>query len=233
MRAAAVERTEALVHAGRIAKILTVISFVAFLWGLLYPRPSPLIVGILIALPWIAVGAAGRSKGLIRIDQYKKDAHSSVALAVVLPGLALAQLGMRNIQVLHWMELLKVAIVMGAVLFLTAIVADAALRTKYATLPLIFIVMLIYGFGAGLQADIVLDRSTPGLYRAKVFSKRISSGRHTYYELTLRPWGPAKYGSTDSVPHDLYDSIQPGDSVCVALGQGALGVQWYTVSECR
>ena len=78
----------------------------------------------------------------------------------------------------------------------------------------------------------LLDHSRPTVFPVKVLAKSVSSGRNTTYDLNLPPWGPIEAGDA-SVPRAFYDKVAVGETVCVDLYRGALGMRWYEIAHCR
>jgi len=90
-----------------------------------------------------------------------------------------------------------------------------------------------YGYGAGMQLNSLADSLAPQRYPVTVVSKYIHRGsKSTSRHLVLEPWGPVTARSDITVPADMYSSTQPGDTVCVLLHPGALGVEWYEITAC-
>ena len=83
-----------------------------------------------------------------------------------------------------------------------------------------------------IEVNALLDRSTPIDYPVAVISKHVSRGKSTNYHFGLAPWGPYHTSEDAMVPGWRYRQTQVGDTVCVVLRTGALGVAWYTVGSC-
>lgn len=79
----------------------------------------------------------------------------------------------------------------------------------------------------------VFDKSQTTIYPVPIVSKHITHGKSTSYNLKLAAWEFETAGTQASVSRDLYESVQPGDSVCVVLRAGALRIPWYRVTSCR
>jgi hypothetical protein len=88
------------------------------------------------------------------------------------------------------------------------------------------------GYGAPGMIDTRFDAAQPQQFRATVSSMHVSHGKSTSYYLSLTPWGPRTEPSDVSVSSSLYNQVNPGDQVCVALHGGALAVPWFTVAQC-
>lgn len=227
------ERLEALKKGKRLARAINAVGIFSGLWGLFYPRPYELVIAILVFLPLVALALIACSKGIIRVDQNKNDPHPSLALAIMVPALALAIRSLAGLYVVRWSNALWLAIGIGALIWYATLKVDPTLATRRVGAIAWAAVALFYGYGAGLQANAVLDRSPSTTYEATISRKYISRGRSTSYHLRLNPWGPRQDGSSIQVARPLYDVLGPGDSVYLSLRQGAFGVQWYTVQSYR
>jgi hypothetical protein len=226
------QRIEALEDGRRLAKWLSRLALAACAWGMFYPRPYNLMVAVLACLPWLAVTMPRRSKGVFRIDEYKNDAHPSVALLFLLPGMVLCLRAVLDIQIAGWKESALLASVVGLSLWAVALWSDRSMKKKKSTSIVMVFFSLGYGYGAGIEANVLLDRSLPTTYRSTVITKHISSGKYTDYKFQLAPTGPNQSISDVSVARDLYHSKNPGDPVCIDVRKGALRVNWYTVESC-
>jgi hypothetical protein len=199
------------------------------LWGFVYPRPYVPMVAILAAMPWIAVEIVRRSGGLFRIDSYRNDAHPTVAIAFIAPGMVLAARSLLDFNTVYSWAVLWFAIGIGVPLCLAARAVDPSVRAKPATLVAMFLFSIAYGFGAAMQANTLLDRSTGTIYTASVEGKRVLSGRVTTWELELGAWGPRTKANRVRVTRATYNATNRGDTVYLALKRGALGVNWYVM----
>ncbi len=217
----------------RFARPVNIVAGVVGLWGLLYPRPYPLVIAILIFLPVVALGLVARSKGILRFDQYKNDPHPHVAGAIIFPPMTLALRSVVDFSILSSTHALWLTIGVAAVVWFATTKADSTLTSRRIGSFAIAAFMLAYGYGAGLQTNVLLDRSAWTSYTATIAEKHVSRGRGTSYKLRLKPWGPKKDGSTVTVAANLFNVLEPGDFVILGVRQGFLGVPWYGVQSYR
>jgi hypothetical protein len=227
------ERLQALEKGRRLARPINIVALAASLWGFLYPRPYPLVIAILSFLPLLALGLVARAKGILRLDRYRNDPHPHVAAVIIFPPLALAVRSLTDFYVVYWTHALWLTIGVGAVMCYAAVRADPAVRARPGGLSAIVAFLLAYGYGAGLQANALLDRSATTTYVATISEKYVSRGRSTSYSLKLKPWALKQNGSTVTVLPNLFKALEPGDSVIFAVRQGAFGVPWYAVQSYR
>jgi hypothetical protein len=88
---------------------------------------------------------------------------------------------------------------------------------------------LVYGYGATVEINCLLDHSPAESHTATVDSKRMIRGKTTTYEVSLGPWGPRATPNRLRVNRAEFNAIQPGDEAHISLKRGALGINWYYV----
>lgn len=113
--------------------------------------------------------------------------------------------------------------------------ADQYIDKRQVFLVTVFLFTASYVLGVITQTNALLDTALPQSFPATVFRKTISRGAKggSNFYLWLGPWGPRQETSTESVAPWLYNSVAPGQSVCVLLHPGALKIPWYTVTSCH
>jgi hypothetical protein len=228
------ERIGTLNRGRQWARALNVAAATACAWGLFRPLPYVPCVLCLSALPWLAVIIVARSPALFRIDQYKNDPRPTVGGLWAFPGFILM---LRSVvdgaYTFDWPRALLVAGVIGVALWTAAMKADPSIWARgWVSAIALLIVALPYGLGVGLEANTLLDRSQGIGYTPSVVEKHIYQGKRTEYRLTLTPWGPQTTQKSIGVPREVYNSVSPGDTMCLALRKGALGIRWYIVGSC-
>jgi hypothetical protein len=154
-------------------------------------------------------------------------------LALILPGLFLSLIALQRIAPIGWERPLLLAAFGSAILVGLAFWCDAWLKKHLGATALLLILCCGYGYGAGLQVNALLDRSTPETYRVIVTGKHVSHGKSTSYHLNLAPWGPEVSGQDLMVSRSLYTGIKAGDTVCMLLRSGALRVAWSELGRCE
>jgi hypothetical protein len=225
------EKLETLQKARKTAKILSVVSTIAFFWGAIYPRPYEVLILLLAILPWIGIEVMRRSHGLFRADELKNDAHPTVAYALIFPGLVLCLRAVLDYNVVQSMFAVALYVLAGGVLFIAILIFDPTQRSRFGILPVFFLFGIAYGYGVIVEANALLDRS-PGIpYTAIVQNKRIIHGKSTTYRLDLSPWGPRPGTNEFDVSHATYTEIQTGQSVQLELKKGALNLRWYYLRD--
>lgn len=227
------ERRDSMQRGRKTARILAWAAVAVCVWGLVYPRPYPFIMTVLAGLPPLALMMAWHSRGLYRLDHRWTDSRPALAIPFVLPGAVLAWRALNDFNLTGWSIAGTISTGIALVLSVAALRADSSLRKLSLFLAMLFC-MSVYGFGVALECNGLLERSAAKPYTVTVVRKSIVHSRsRTSYRLDLAPWGPDSRKSSPSVSEQLYDHLQPGDSVCIRLHDGALGIPWYTVSLCR
>lgn len=227
------ERRNALARARRIARGATWGSAGVVAWGWFAPRPYGAAIAALALVPAAALALLLVHRGRYTIERRRNDARPGLEVPVLLPGLVLMLRSMLDFHVVDFRPLL-VATAAGTLLLVALVSAgDPALRRRWYLLPVMALLLTAYPYGGLAEANALLDRSEPEVFQVRVIGKRISSGKHTSYDLRLAPWGPYDAPEEVDVGRARYQRIAVGDSVCVLLSRGALGARWYQVDECR
>ena len=89
----------------------------------------------------------------------------------------------------------------------------------------------LYAYGALLVVDINADGSPARLVHVPLMGKHVEQGSKggSSQVFDLPAWGPGTEPRSVVVDQSTYDALQPGDSVCLLLHPGTLGVAWYEV----
>jgi uncharacterized membrane protein YsdA (DUF1294 family) len=224
------EQLARIARARRLARWGTVVATAAALWGWFLPRPYPLAMAILAVLPWGAVLAAARSRGVIALDERRNEARPNLAIPLFLPGAVLLLRALLDVQLLEGGTALAATVIASTVLTAAALAADAGLRRRPWMILVLFVLLGGWGYGAPVEANVLLDRSQPEVFETTVLAKHVQRGKGwTTYELELGPWGPRRQPEGAAVPRKIYDAVEPGDAVRVRVKPGALGMPWLTV----
>lgn len=227
------ERAAKIANLKVLAKWVNRVALALTLGALFLPDYHHLAIGILIALPWIAIWLVARFQPLYRFGAKRNDAHPDMTLGLMTPGLILMVRALLDAHTLDWTGPLTLAVAGGLPLTCAALRVDPWFRRQGATAILTCIFTLAYGFGAGFEIDVLADSTKPSIYATQVLGKRISHGsKSTTYYLTVGPWGPISHDDEISVPAARYRATDMGDTICIYLGKGAFKVAWYQVRDC-
>ncbi|HUI79921.1 MAG TPA: hypothetical protein VLY24_18470 [Bryobacteraceae bacterium] len=200
-----------------------------------YPKPSVWTMLLELAPPWLAVGAVWCFPGRFRLFGGGRFDRRPF-LGGVLFFAAFFPLGACcYTKTLHLLRPAELACIPGIVLFVAAMIAEVRADGKPILAVVALPLSILYGYGSVVQLNCLLDHSPVTVYQTVVSHK--SNGSRSS-QLNLKPWGtnpPARsldFSYAASVPSQLLDALQVGETVCVIQRQGALGLTWYTVQLC-
>ncbi len=229
----------------RLMAFLNTIAVGIYFWGLVFPKPYLVAVGVVAAMPLAAVILNLVSGGLLRFSEdadagnaetetpdKKHDPRPSVANWVVGPAGVLALRLILDCQLLDWWRLGFWAAGCGLVAALYAAWRDVSVRHWANLLSAFFAGGVYLGAAIGI-ADVMADFSPPQRYPATVLKLHDStSGGPQVYTVTVGPWGPRTAENEMAVTDRYFRSLHVGDKVCVDLGKGAFGLAWYELGDC-
>jgi hypothetical protein len=210
------------------AKVLNGTATIASVWGLFHPRPYVPLMVALAALPWLGVLAVWRSKGFVRLDEFRNDARPNVAFVFLLTPSILMLRAVLDYEILWSFALVVWCLLIAGVLTLNALQVDLTVRTKKSTAIAFLLFSLFYGYGFTVELN-GLHAAKTTTYMTHVDGKRISDSKGIRYEVELGAWGTEKGGDEFEVSKAEYEGMHPGDAVTVVLRRGWLGVEWYSL----
>ncbi len=227
------DRQRRLANARRLARGAIWANMGLYAWALFYPRPYELLVALLMALPWIAVWIMAQAPGIYAFNAPRGSAQPDLTLLLISPGLFLMLRAMLDVHVLDWQRQMLWGVAVAIALMGAVVWVLPAARKKPGGVALTGALLLAYGYGASALGNALLDRHPSTSYTTRVNGKHVTGGRNRTPELQLAAWGPKEAGSDVAVSWDIYRSTGIGDTVCVQLHPGALGVPWYRVAKCE
>ncbi|KYF69510.1 hypothetical protein [Sorangium cellulosum] len=225
------ERRRALARARRVARAATVLSAGTMAWALLYPRPYEAAVATLAAIPLATVALLLAGRGLYAISDARNEIRPSLMVPLFGPGLFLTVRAIFDLHVIDWEPSLVWTALVTLALTVLVMVGEPGLRRRWFAPLGVLLFLAAHPWGALQMANALLDRSEPEVLRVAVLDKHITSAKRLKHRLRLAPWGPAQEGEV-TVDSDLYEAVEVGGEVCVALQPGALGVRWFLIGRC-
>jgi len=216
----------------RVATGLTVAAYALGFGSFLLSDPDHVLTWSLLALPWVGILLVAKFAPFYRFGGPRNSPLPDLTLALIGPGLFLALGALRSIAPVGWEGPLLISVLGSFMLVGAAFWRDPWLQKHHGTTVLLALICCSYGYGAGMQVNALLDRSTPKSYRVIVTAKHVSHGRSTSYHLRLAPWGPEVNGQDLMVSRSTYAGIKQGDTVCMVLRSGAMGVAWSKLARC-
>ncbi len=227
------ERRASLRRARRAARLATGAGVALLGWGLVWPRPYALAIGLLAAAP-VAIGIVlllGR--GAYSLEGERNDPRPNLLFPLLAPGFVLLARAAIDLRMIDWTPpaLWTAPAAIAATLALRA--CDPRALRRWYLVPLFALMLAPWAWGSMTLGNAVLDRAPGETFEAHVVGKRVSHGRHTAYLLELTPWGPVTEEDEVDVGRRRYERTAVGDGVCPRLRPGALGFRWFTVEACR
>lgn len=117
-----------------------------------------------------------------------------------------------------------------AVLFFSAVAWPPPRRQRdWAEIGLGPIGFWGYVFGCMSMLNGMLAQGPPAQFEGRIMKTYIQGGRHQAHMFDLGPWGPFSSGEVEATLV-MYDRLNTGDSVCMLLHPGGLGLPWWEIA---
>lgn len=221
--------------ARRIAHTINILSGLVFAWVLFSPKPYEYALITAILTPFIAIGTAKLSNGLIRVDEKKGSVYPSVLYAIIFPALGIMVRGVFDFNIYEYREIWTYVISLSVLMMAFTLFQQKELtfqnKADYVTVLSLGVFFFIYSFGTTIYVNCYYDNAIPQVHTSKVLSKQVSSGNTTTYYLELSPWGEQTEPEQADVSKNLYNEVQVNDDVNVYFYPGRLGISWFDVSK--
>lgn len=214
-----------------IERSLHLVTLIVIFWTFFYPYPNGLVMTLLIAWPFLIV-MVGRVLGTpIRFSAVEKIDLPDGMTVLLAPAIILTLHAMTP-NFYYWPDAVTLTLGAGVITGSLLVAADRQLLFRLADISILLVFLLpLYGYGAGVQINRLLDSSPPTIFEVHVAGKA-NSGRSLPGQLELSPWGPSRISTVAWVSRAVYESVKPGDTVCVHLHTGGLRVRRYVVRAC-
>lgn len=232
------ERKVTIKKARTYSIVMTGIAFILFIWVMIDPHPVDWVMIPLLVGPLVTLYLVWQSKGLIKINSKRKNAHPSVVIALVVFVLGALFCALR-VYSIYLFPKQAWSLLMTGTLLLSGIACLAARQAlegeRYRGLIVVFIVLAsgTYSYGLLVFANCFYDRSNPEHWEVEVTGKHLRRGKSTSYYLHLSAWGRFKEGRSQSVSRSFYNEVATGDKVDVYLRSGKWGIPWYWIEKRR
>jgi len=210
------------------SKILSVLCLAAMFWTIFKPHPYQYAIWTCIILPLLVLGFVRGFHGVLSFeDDRKKSALPNIFAAFLMPGFGLAIRAIADFNILDWAKFWIPFACIFLSFYLLTLLMTRGIRGKVGTAIALILFCAFYGYGAVVCLNGILDKSSPSVYKAQVVGKRVSTGKHTSYNLKLSPWGPRKEEKEVDVAKSVYGKHEIGDYVRVIVRQGRFGIPWF------
>ncbi|MGJ5010712.1 hypothetical protein ACQR05_23320 [Bradyrhizobium oligotrophicum] len=201
-------------------------------WSLFPSFPAGQLIAVVTVIPLLALVLTLRFPGRFRIGLGSGYGANLGTGCIVAAG-TLAARTLSDVNLVSWLPLTAFAAAVAIIFLIVAARFETQLRRRGWRLLLAAVFVAAYAFGALGQFNTALDRSAPALLRSRVLAKHLGHSRLATHQVTLEPWGPFARATDAHVAQALYERLQPGDTVCLRLGDGAFRMAWFTVAACR
>jgi hypothetical protein len=229
------ERNARLARMQQIGNAVQFLVLVPALGAIYVHLVSTLAIADVVALfPVLAFALSRWSNGLLPIlPGADGDQRIPLLSTLILSSLMLAGLAISTIHLLDWLRLAEWTAIVAAAAMAVLASRSAFVRADWNATLFVTLGVIAYVCGVLAIADVQLDTSRPDVFRTQVLDARTQESRGgTSYVLTLAPWGPVAESSDIHIPFALYHGLSRGDTVCMSLHRGRLGLPWYDVDVC-
>ncbi|MGJ4888169.1 hypothetical protein [Bradyrhizobium sp. HKCCYLR20261] len=220
------------VRAKRIALGFSLTAIGLGAWSLFPSFPAGQLIAVVTVIPLLALILTLRFPGLFRIGLGSGYGANLGTGCIVAAG-TLAARTLSDVNLVSWLPLTAFAIAVAIIFLVVAMRFETQLRRRGWRLLLASVFVGAYAFGTLGQFNTALDRSAPALLRSRVLSKHLGHSRLAGHQVTLEAWGPFATPTQAHVPQALHERLQPGDTVCLRLRDGAFRMAWFSVAACR
>ncbi len=216
--------------------VLSVAELLFTVFALMHYAPLHNVSMIFLAiLPLLGMLLVRRYPLLSTLFKSKNDPRSDVGLIVLCPGVGMLlsyQFGSDPGHLVDFFQL-NYWILFALVCFVAAFFRFAwSNSSRWGALAGLVIFGGMYSIGLVNAANTIPDRSSTGHFRSEITQKYEAHGKNASSYLRLAPWGPMVYYDDVAVPKSVYEELNIGDQVCIALHGGFLHAPWYTVAAC-
>jgi hypothetical protein len=212
-------------------------------WFFVYPKPYPILLGVLLCIPITGLLLNGLHKpslaSLVEIsvdkegdDKYDVADFIDVAAWVIFIRVLL-DFEFESFYSLIIPGTIACIIVLG-ILFLTHKLIAATTRNKWWIYSSLIFNVSLYSYAGTYAANCTYDYSSPKIYKSEVLKKRISRGRRsTTYYVEVAPWGHHLDKEEVTVSRLQYEELNIGEKIAIDLKEGLLGIPWYYIERKR
>ena len=165
----------------------------------------------------------------LKLNDHDPDARPGtvdLSFPIMLSMFPLMLGALADFNVVKWVPLIIAMVVFSLLAAFLLTRSGKGIRKVWVVRLMIAILFMMFSAGIILETNFLLDRSEPTAERLAISDMHVSSGRSTSYVLEFEKGGETF--SLDVEP-ELYDRVQPGDTVYVVTNRGAFGIEYATV----
>lgn len=205
------------------------LSLAVTAWGFFYPYPYPVAIAANALVPVLAFLWLFKLPKLVGFETRARSPKQGMAVPITLCSLAL---GIRAVMDTRPVEPLSLVLPAGLCTIGTGFVLyKSRAEPKWQSLLGSTLVLASYPAGLIALTNEFLDRHPPTPVQVTVLSKDVSGGKVRTWNLELSPGGPWQQPHAERVSRDLYEHTSVGDTRCLLLRPGALGIRWWEIRK--
>lgn len=202
--------------------------------GAWFPYPYRVVIPAVAAMPWIGMIVAFGASVPCSLEQIPSPSRPNLVGLLLLPSAVLMYRAITDLGVIDRPRALEFGCVVAVVLLLLLRLLREDLRDRWRYVFLLGVLMVPYGYGLAVFADVAFDRSTTEVFHVTVENKYAKHYRKSAdaYFLIVNAWGGSDGNRRVATGEGLYRSLQVGDELCVDQGVGGLHIGWWRVGRC-
>jgi hypothetical protein len=192
------------------------------------------------AAPWIALAINRAASGELGFERWIRVGEARWKRIIPRfwdlaswPVIALFVIGLLDFQPVSLTPFIVIPIVLGSVVaalfFSAAEWRPPRHKRDWTDIGLGTIGFWGYAFGCMSILNGMLSQAPPSQFEGSIVSKYIHGGRSHARMFDLGPWGPFSGGGVQGTLI-MYDRLNAGDSVCMLLHPGGLGLPWWEIA---
>lgn len=217
----------------RIISILNLMAGVVAFWALFWPHPYHVAIFGVLIMPILALFVYKRFRGLVQIDERKKNNLPSVFWAFFVPTMALLIRALTDPNIFDhgkvWVIVWPLTVGLAVIILIGQPEFGWSKGGQFLAALAMITLAFIYAYSGVITSNCAFDYRSVASFESKILNKRSSRGKTTFYYFELAPWGPQHDVTGARVFRDLYKQGEIGDSVKVFFFKGRWGIPWYVV----
>jgi hypothetical protein len=227
------EKLARLTVARKVATWVNGAAFVSFVWLTIYPQPFELAFFTSLIIPCVAAVLFVSGNRAFGIGLSRSDIGGNLAMAFMLPSLALPLCALKHVHLIDWQKALVIGGAGGLALGLLIVWFSPSSSRGRNSVGYAVLFMMSYAYGAAVIGNQQWDSTPATVSRVEVLAAHVSKGtRNRSYRLLVSRWGSNLEPAEITVDRSFYEQVAVGQTVCVRQHGGALGIGWFEVAHC-